>query len=165
MKRQDKCEHGKQKAYCILCGGSQVCEHSKHLAYCLRCKGSQTCEHGSNRRQCRICGGFKVSAHTMYSAAKTRAKRDNLPFSITKSHIFYLIGDGICPVFGVPYKLPSPESKEYSPSLDKFIPHLGYVEGNCFVISFKANTIKQNATLSEIRQVVRWMESVEKSQS
>lgn len=40
---------------------------------------------------------------------------------------------------------------EDSPSIDKVIPELGYVRGNVWVISNKANRIKNNATLEELK--------------
>ena len=43
-----------------------------------------------------------------------------------------------------------------SPSLDRIIPSKGYMKGNVVWISMKANSIKQDATASEIHQVAEW---------
>lgn len=40
-----------------------------------------------------------------------------------------------------------------SPSLDKIIPSLGYAKGNIWVISYRANTIKNNCTFEEIQKL------------
>jgi hypothetical protein len=40
-----------------------------------------------------------------------------------------------------------------SPSLDRVIPELGYVQGNVIWVSHRANSIKQNATAEEILAV------------
>ena len=40
-----------------------------------------------------------------------------------------------------------------SPSLDRIVSSLGYVKGNIRVISYKANRVKSNATLEELRKV------------
>ena len=37
-------------------------------------------------------------------------------------------------------------------SVDKIIPELGYIKENIVLCSFKANTIKQNLTLDELRE-------------
>ena len=42
-----------------------------------------------------------------------------------------------------------------SPSLDKVIPSLGYVKGNIWVISYRANTIKNNCTFEEIEKLYK----------
>lgn len=42
----------------------------------------------------------------------------------------------------------------YAPSIDKIIPALGYVPGNVMVISLRANTLKNNATLAELQTLV-----------
>ena len=42
-----------------------------------------------------------------------------------------------------------------SPSLDKIIPSLGYVKDNIWVISYRANTIKNNCTFEEIEKLYK----------
>ena len=51
----DLCEHGKRRAQCRECGGSQICTHGKQRAFCRECGGSQICTHGKQRAQCREC--------------------------------------------------------------------------------------------------------------
>jgi hypothetical protein len=43
-----------------------------------------------------------------------------------------------------------------SPSLDRYVPSLGYARGNRWVISSKANTMKSNATLEEMVLLGKW---------
>lgn len=45
-----------------------------------------------------------------------------------------------------------------SPSLDRMIPALGYVASNVRVISYRANAIKRDATLDELRALVAYVE-------
>lgn len=47
-----------------------------------------------------------------------------------------------------------------SPSLDRIKPELGYVKGNIRVISFKANSIKNDASIEELRQILQYMEDI-----
>jgi hypothetical protein len=44
-----------------------------------------------------------------------------------------------------------------SPSIDKNIPELGYVQSNCSIVSFRGNSIKSNGTIDEHRRVVQYM--------
>ncbi len=47
------------------------------------------------------------------------------------------------------------------PTLDRIIPSRGYVRGNIAVISFRANFLKRDATLDELRKIIRYIEGAE----
>ena len=66
-----------------------------------------------------------------------------------------------CPVLGLRLKI-SEEGRwtDSSPSLDRFIPSLGYVKGNVRVISWRANRIKCDATVEEVRALLAYMEAI-----
>ena len=55
----------------------------------------------------------------------------------------------VCPLLNIPLSINS-NNKDYSYSLDKIDPKKGYVKGNVWVISFRANKIKNDASLSEL---------------
>lgn len=61
-----------------------------------------------------------------------------------------------CPVFGKKFVLLEDESNPMSPSIDKIIPNKGYVRGNIQVISYKANSMKQKATLDQLGKFAQW---------
>lgn len=93
--------------------------------------------------------------------AKHRAKSKGLPFNLEVQDI--LIPE-FCPISGV--KLESGVGKgrhrgDSIPSLDRFIPEKGYVKGNVWVISWRANHLKNNATLEELEQIVVAMKKVQ----
>ena len=50
-----KCEHGKQRRFCVECGGSDICSHGIRKYVCKICGGSQICRHGRQKHQCREC--------------------------------------------------------------------------------------------------------------
>ncbi len=64
--------------------------------------------------------------------------------------------DGRCPALGVPLVWGSADL-DSSPSLDRIDPDQGYVHGNVQWLSHKANRIKNNATLDELRRVYEFM--------
>lgn len=82
--------------------------------------------------------------------AKTRAKRDGVLFSMTIDDV---IVPEICPVLGIPITVGDGVTGDGSPSIDRIIPSRGYVHGNVWVISHKANTIKSDATPVELMLV------------
>jgi hypothetical protein len=91
----------------------------------------------------------------MRLSAKARAKRDGLSFNLEMSDI--VIPD-TCPVFGIPLFVGNRNQHENAPTLDKIIPELGYVKGNVRVISYRANRIRNDATLDELRKLVAFLE-------
>ena len=87
--------------------------------------------------------------------AKQRALRQEVTFDITLSDINI---PEYCPLLNIKLvkhvgnKLAGTDN---SPSIDKIIPELGYVRGNVWVISNRANRLKNDATLEELRLLVR----------
>lgn len=81
--------------------------------------------------------------------AKTRAQKNNLPFNIT-CHDLQI--PKFCPLLGVPLKVEKVGFKDrnFAPSIDKIIPELGYIKGNVWIISYKANLIKNNLKPDEL---------------
>jgi hypothetical protein len=86
----------------------------------------------------------------LYSAAKRRAKNKGLEFSIKITDI---VVPDFCPLLGIPLSKDLPGNRTLgsgSPTLDRKISTLGYTLNNIWVISFKANTMKSNASLEEL---------------
>jgi hypothetical protein len=96
----------------------------------------------------------ETKEYKMYTSAKHRAKKAGIPFTITLKDI---VIPEYCPVLNTPIFTIDGELCPNAPSLDKFIPELGYTPGNITVISHKANTMKNNATLEEIQLLLNWM--------
>ena len=90
----------------------------------------------------------------MFYAAKRRAKKSNLPFDIAIDDVHI---PEFCPILGLRLSLNDGGSKANSPSLDRIIPELGYVKGNVQVISHKANTMKSDASVVELRMFAEWI--------
>jgi hypothetical protein len=84
--------------------------------------------------------------------ARRRARKKDLPFSIVEEDI--KIPD-VCPVLGIPLFSGEGHAIDNSPNIDRIIPEKGYVAGNIRVISFRANRIKSNATVEELRAVLK----------
>lgn len=89
-------------------------------------------------------------------AAKNRARKQNVPFDLEPEDIVF---PEICPVLGIPLLFSKGGRNNNTPSLDRVIPSLGYVKGNVRIISWRANRLKCDATLEELRKLVEYMEN------
>lgn len=69
-----------------------------------------------------------------------------------------------CPVLGLELDYPKVSGERGKlpiqpnwPSLDRWDSTKGYVPGNVFVISYRANTLKNSATYAEILKVAKYL--------
>ena len=93
----------------------------------------------------------------MLAVAKSRAKKKGLPFSLKREDI--TVPDR-CPVFGLPLRTSRGRLSRDSPSLDRIHNSKGYVPGNVIVVSLRANHLKLDATIDELRTLVAFYEKV-----
>ena len=99
----------------------------------------------------------------MVNNAKYRAQQKNLPFDIDLGYIRSMVGNHAqlashCPVLGVPLEWSCERdigriTLPNSPSLDRIDPSKGYVKGNVWIISHRANQIKSDASHDELKCV------------
>lgn len=87
----------------------------------------------------------------MIRGAKLEAKKKNIPFDISAKDLSI---PEVCPVLGIAIKVSENRPTDNSPSLDKIKPHLGYVKDNVRIISYRANRLKSDATLSEVLKLL-----------
>ena len=90
--------------------------------------------------------------------AKRRSKIKEITFDIVKEDI---VVPTHCPILGIPIKVNKGgrTASFDSPSLDRIVPTEGYVKGNIQVISYKANAMKNNATVDELKKFANWVTS------
>lgn len=119
-------------------------------------------EHPRGRWFCRLCSTEGAKARHLIDgrrrllySARLRAKKSNLPIDITLNDI---VIPEVCPVLRVKLEVGSKTIHQHSPTLDRIIPELGYTKGNVRVISFRANSLKQDATKEEMRLVLTDLE-------
>lgn len=89
----------------------------------------------------------------MLSHAKFRAKSKGIEFSLTKEDIEI---PKYCPVLGIELIVSKGKATHNSPSLDRIDNTKGYIPGNVIVVSYRANTLKNDASLDEMRALVNY---------
>lgn len=97
----------------------------------------------------------------LLSGARRRASAKELPFDLTIEWLQTMIVSH-CPITLEPMdwtrdQVVDGKPGPNSPSIDKIIPKLGYIQSNCAIVSFRGNSIKNNGTIDEHRRVVQYM--------
>lgn len=93
-------------------------------------------------------------AHLIWMETKKRAKKRGIPFTLEVSDI---IIPRYCPILDLELSFGKGSVHDASPSLDRIVPNLGYIKGNCFIISSKANRMKQENTLESLEKIVLYI--------
>jgi len=100
-------------------------------------------------------------AMCLVAAARVRARRKGIEFSLTSSDIEQLqatIDHGVCEVSGVNLNLSGPRSS-VSPSLDRIEASAGYVSGNVRIVCQALNAGMGDWGETELLRIVRvWMD-------
>jgi hypothetical protein len=97
----------------------------------------------------------------MLNSARQRAKMKGLEFDLTKEDI---VIPEYCPVLGIKLEATvgtgrrNLDELESSPSIDRVDNSRGYTRDNIMVISLRANNLKKDATLHELKSLVRYLE-------
>ena len=86
--------------------------------------------------------------HTMVCRAQKRALKYGYDFDLEDSDI---IIPEKCPILEVPFVLGSKGNYEYTPTIDRVDNNKGYTKDNIQVISKKANSMKNSASLEELK--------------
>ena len=99
----------------------------------------------------------------MLIRSRARAKKHGFEFNLEESDIGI---PEVCPVLGIPLYFSNTGKKgatDNTPTLDRANNLKGYIKGNVFVISFRANLLKRDAEEWELRAIADYMGSVLKS--
>ena len=99
---------------------------------------------------------------SLYHHLKNSAKKRGIPFSLTLTDLHDLTIPITCPVLGIPIRHERGRPTDNSISVDRIDSDKGYTKDNIIVVSQKANRLKSNATLSEMKQLVEFYEQLER---
>ena len=141
-------------------GGHRPCVECKAMKRFSHFHKHKGCVYGVNT-VCKACRKPKskrryrgqTHENRMYHAAKSRATKLGIAFEIDIEDIKI---PERCPILKERLRV---EDRMYTPSLDRLEPSKGYTKGNVWVISNKANMIKNSATLEELKKLADWINS------
>ncbi len=161
-----------EKRKCITCKRSLPLDSRSDKVYCTECKMKGRKQPVKRKEFCQQCnkklpiGGRSDKMFCndlcrnnynnyagnnyikrLYQVTKKRAIKNNIPFTIKMSE---LIVPEVCPVFGIPLFRRKGSMCNNSPSIDKIINERGYVKGNVWIISMRANRVKNSLTKDEL---------------
>jgi len=94
---------------------------------------------------------------------KARCKRSNVPFAITKDDIELV---SHCPALGIELDYNTTQTgrgmatSPNAASVDRIIPHLGYVPGNVQIISWRASRLKNDISIDEMDKMISYYQKL-----
>lgn len=141
---------------CRACGADEwIRENEGRPNTVRRCVPCLRRKKARNQRALRLRRG---PAYAVWRGANTRAKKRGIPFTITVEDVRDAWpADNRCPVLGLALTVGKKTAGGSSPSLDRLVGEWGYTKQNIAVVSFRANTLKSDARVAELEQVVAWM--------
>lgn len=136
--------------FLVRCDCGQEIEMRGYMLRHKRVHACQTCSPKGFRH-----GLSKTREYAIWNSASARAKELKLFFSLKPSDIFI---PKKCPLLGIRLRINNTRTSSNSPSLDRINPKRGYTKKNVWVVSQKANTIKSNASLKELKTLIENLE-------
>ncbi len=122
-----------------------------------------------DRRRATVNKSQKALRHTPLGwckqaarSLKSKSTKRNIPFNLTHMDLFEIFPrDGLCPILSVTLVIDC--HHPHNASVDRLKPEFGYTVGNVAIISARANSIKNNATSTEIMLVAEWLAKIERA--
>lgn len=94
---------------------------------------------------------FKVQLNTI----KDRCLKKGIEFDLKEEDIEV---PEVCPILGIPLTTQKGQGVRFNTaSIDRLDPTRGYTKDNIWVISFKANLMKNDANVDELRSFANWV--------
>jgi hypothetical protein len=111
------------------------------------------------RKLWRNSKAYRVHEHTISKIAECKRKGIECDLKSEED----LDWPDVCPILKIPlrYEFSGKRGVKFnSPAIDRIDPSKGYLKDNVWVISHKANTMKHNASLNELKQFANWVSTL-----
>ena len=93
---------------------------------------------------------------TIYRRLKASAKKRGLDFNLSMSYLNNMSFPLTCPILGIRINYDNRTLMDDSFTIDRIDSDMGYVDGNIWVISWKANRAKNDLSASELQEFAKF---------
>lgn len=97
-----------------------------------------------------------LESREIYNRLKQSAKKRNITFNLTLVDINNLGFPLTCPILGIPLTYNRGKAQDNSYSIDRIDSTKGYEPDNIIVISNKANRMKNDGTIEELKMLAEF---------
>lgn len=98
--------------------------------------------------------------HALWTQLKASANKRNIPFTLKPTDIDEIGIPIVCPVLGIPLYFHRSRVQDDSISFDRIDSTQGYCLGNVIVVSYRANRLKSDASLDELKKITQFYENL-----
>ena len=181
--KRKQINYGNEQKICTVCsipleikevgsseGNCYISDYNNKIYKCSKCSVKYMVKQMKKRRKNKKVGDAQ-HLYDMRSGARDRAKKNKIPFDLTTQDLRDIITDS-CPILGIKFELNKHDKKwgkgknknnwQNSPSLDRIVPDKGYTKDNVIIVSFMANSIKNQATPDQIQKVATFYKKLYK---
>ena len=120
---------------------------------CKKCKKEYRIKHSETNKIKQKENHKNNPLKRIYYDAKKRAKKKNIEFNIKLEDLNF---PKLCPVLQIPLFVSGSKCTNNSPTIDRINNNEGYIKDNVLIVSFKANTIKNNSTIEELEKILNF---------
>lgn len=132
----------------------EIFKEGEHFGQSLKAKNKKDAYYKKWGNKDNTSDKYQV-CREMFRKKKYNANKLGIEFDIQFGDIDF---PEYCPIFGVKLDYFSENGRqENNPTFDRKDPLKGYVTGNVFIVSWRANRIKNDGTAEEHRQIYNWM--------
>ena len=88
----------------------------------------------------------------IFFRVRAKCKKNKIPFNL---EIEDIIIPALCPLLEIPLTIHDNGSSFDTPSVDRIDPNKGYTKGNVWIISNKANVMKQDVSIEMLKKFAK----------
>lgn len=142
------------------CSNGHIRKRATYNGACIRCMLDYRKQNREKQGYARPLGISKHPMYATFNSVRKRARDNGIDFNLEFNEIINNIPE-YCPILGIPLFWSNENGQtENSPSFDRVNPQKGYTKDNVQIISWRANRIKNNATLQEMIMLGKWAETL-----
>lgn len=103
----------------------------------------------------------KKELKSILSGLRASAKKRGIPFDLTTTDLDEIGIPVTCPALGIPIHFNRGTPSDNSISIDRIDSSKGYTKDNIVIVSQRANKLKSNATITEMRDLVNFYQELD----